>query len=487
MESHVQANEQRIHEPYQGLWRLVQTSVPVSCDSISILLRHGNRRFCRPILSCVDWSTHRLPLFCRIGMSLLSLHPCISNIDQLAFRANRSLRIDMSPLWATTPERLPNVGPRPGSPNNVVDSISDALDQLAATPSKKSRQPSPQTSPSSLTHDLQGYSKRVRLPQLPSTRSFPVNMQLSQRSSSLSLLEMTQTESIRYLATGEVPAHLQHRYNAAEVEEMEWSPSQTQSQHRAFNPPQSLQRQTQLFNETPTADQTSPFWYRVPPAPITPAQRLRNPPNQPRLRVASQEAKENFFKNITNRNPEDRADIEKLPTPDNESLRHGMEFAKQRFFPPQPPSEAGNTLADLLTSFSLGNSEPEPTVPAQTSSTIRHTGQSFALFLCLFFWSYTLSHPTEYSRNIMMTVMIACVLIGIRTILDNTTLKRAGTTMTLVEAMGACLGGIEITAALFEISEILAGKGHSGNCASIGTILTGGMMVHDIWLAFFGH
>ena len=87
----------------------------------------------------------------------------------------------------------------------------------------------------------------------------------------------------------------------------------------------------------------------------------------------------------------------------------------------------------------------------------------------------------------MMTVMIACVLIGIRTILDNTTLKRAGTTMTLVEAMGACLGGIEITAALFEISEILAGKGHSGNCASIGTILTGGMMVHDIWLAFFGH
>ena len=391
----------------------------------------------------------------------------------------------MSPLWATTPERLADVGPRPGSPNHVIDGMTDALDQLAATPSRKSRQPSPQSAPSSLAYNLQVNSKRVQPIQPPAIRNFPANNQLPHRRTSPSLLEMTQTDSVRYLATGELPAHLQHRYNAAEVEEMEWSPSQSHSQHRAFNPPR--QRQTQLFNETPTADQSSPFWYRVPAAPITPAQRLRNPPNQPRLRVVSQESKENFFNNITNRTPEGRADFGKLPTPDNESSHQGMEFAKQKFFPPQPPSEAGNTLADLLTSFSLGNTEPEPTLPAPAGSTIRHTGQGFALFLGLLFWSHILSNPSEYSKNIMMTVMIACVLIGIRTILDNTTLKRAGTTMTVVEAIGACLGGFEVAVALFEISEILAGNGYSGNCTSIGTMLTGGMMVHEMWLAFFGH
>ncbi|KAE9377775.1 hypothetical protein N431DRAFT_398819 [Stipitochalara longipes BDJ] len=411
--------------------------------------------------------------------------PCF--VILLAFRANRSLRIDMSPLWATTPERLPNVGPPSGSPNHVVDDMADALDQLVATPTRKSRQPSPQSPPSPITYGLPGYSKRIHPQQISSSGNFPASSQVPQRRTSPSLLEMTQAESVRYLATGELPVHLQHQDSANEVEEMEWSPSQSQSQHRAFNPPRSTQRQMQLFNEAPIGDRPSPFWYRVPPAPVTPAQRLRNPPNQPRLRVSSQETKENFFNNITNRIPENRADVGKLPIPDNESPRQGVEFAQQRFFPPQPPSEAGNTLADLLTSFSLGSSEPEPTSPTQAGSTTRHTCQSLALFLCLFFWNYTLSHSTEHSRNVMMTVMIACALIGIRTILDNTMLRRAGTKMARTEVMGACLGGLEVAAALYGVSQILAGNGYSENCASMGTVLTVGMMVHEIWLAFFGH
>lgn len=392
----------------------------------------------------------------------------------------------MSPLWASTPEKLPNVGPRSVSPNQGVDSMADALDQIAATPSKRSRQSSPPSPPSPVTYRLQGYPKRI-LSQLPSTKIVPASNLLPPGRTSPSLLEMTQAESVRYLATGEVPVRHQHRYTGNRVDEMEWSPSQSQSQHRAFNPPRSLQRQTQLFNEAPTGDQSSPFWYKVPPAPIAPAQRLRNPPNQPRLRVSSQETKENFFNNITHRKSIERAEVDRIPLLKNEVPRQGVEFAQQKFFPPQAPSEAGNTLADLLTSFSLGNSETESPSPAEAGSTTRHTCQSLALFLGLFFWNHTLYNLTEHSRNVMMTVMIVCALIGIRTVLDNTTFRRPGTKMTPAEGIGACLGGFEAAAALYGFSEIIAGNGDCENCASMGTILTGGMMVHEIWLAFFGH
>jgi hypothetical protein len=35
--------------------------------------------------------------------------------------------------------------------------------------------------------------------------------------------------------------------------------------------------------------------------------------------------------------------------------------------------------------------------------------------------------------------------------------------------------------------EILAGRANCEDCASLGTILIGGMLVHEIWLALFGH
>lgn len=308
-----------------------------------------------------------------------------------------------------------------------------------------------------------------------------------QGSTSPSLLEMTHAESVHYLATGEVPARLQQRYNVNETEEMEWTPSQTQSQHRAFNPPRSFQRQTQLFGETPTGDQPSPFWYKVPPAPITPAQRLRNPPNQPRLRVSSQETKENFFNNVTHRSSGSNAADGRPPLPRNEGSRQEVDFAQQKFFPPPPPSEAGNTLADLLTSFSLSNSETEAPKPARDSSATRHTCQSFALFLGLFFWNHALFNPTENSRNVMLTVMIACVCIGARTVLDNTIFTTVAKKMTMLQGLGACLGGLESTAAGYGIIEILADRGNCENCASLGTMLIGGMLVHEIWLALFGN
>jgi hypothetical protein len=324
--------------------------------------------------------------------------------------------------------------------------------------------------------------------QLSSTTTLPAS-KLFPQGRTVPLPLETQSEPIYHLATEDVAARLQHQYsNVNGGEEMEWSPSQDQSEHRAFNPPRSFQRQLQPFNEAPATEQPSPFWYKVPPAPITPAQRLRNPPNQPRLRVSSQETKQNFFNNITHKTSVvESGDASKQLLPQDTIPHKGVEFAQQRFFAPETPSEAGNTLADLLTSFSLGSSEIESTVAVEAGSTTRHICQGLALLLGLFFWNYAFVNPTQNSRNVMMTVMVACALIGVRTILDNTTLRKAGTKRRPGESAGICLGGLELVAAVYGISQIHAGNSNNDNLAPLGTVITGGMMVHEVWLAFFGH
>jgi hypothetical protein len=180
-------------------------------------------------------------------------------------------------------------------------------------------------------------------------------------------------------------------------------------------------------------------------------------------------------------------DTSKQLLPQDTIPHKGVEFAQQRFFAPETPNEAGNTLADLLTSFSLGNSDTESPNPVGTGSTTRHICQGLALFLGLFFWNNAFFNPTPHSRNVMMTVMLACALIGVRTILDNTTLRKAGTKIRPGESIGICLGGLELAAAAYGISQILARNSDNENFASLGTVLTGGMVAHEIWLAFFGH
>jgi len=53
---------------------------------------------------------------------------------------------------------------------------------------------------------------------------------------------MSEAESARYLATGELPPQLQQQYGEPDLGVMEWTPTQPQnSQYRAFNGPQQVQ------------------------------------------------------------------------------------------------------------------------------------------------------------------------------------------------------------------------------------------------------
>lgn len=269
------------------------------------------------------------------------------------------------------------------------------------------------------------------------------------------------------------------------IEEMDWSPSQsTQSQHRAFAPiVNNANSNTKLFSQTPVEPQNSPFWYKVPPAPISLAHQLRNPPNQPRLRVSSQEVKENFFRNVARKSgPEDSVQ------PDGS--QQDFAFAQQKFFPPPPPSEGGNSLADLMTSFSLSSVGDEVTavLKHKTSRTSRkrHVYQCVVLLLALIFWNQALYHPFEQTIYVLLAAMFACASIGIRTMIDSGIFSKHEKHNITAQFLGVILGAAETIAPIYGIALILVREADCVDCSSVGTILIGGMMVHQMWLASFG-
>lgn len=138
-------------------------------------------------------------------------------------------------------------------------------------------------------------------------------------------------------------------------DEMDWSPSQSRSTHRAFSVYRADQQEPQGFGQAPTEPKKGHFWYRVPPPPTTPAQRFFNPPNQPRLRKSPVTQPEISFRGaesgVAGSGPQmDSAD----------ESNSSIAFAQPSFFPPPAQNDPRNSLTDLFTdAFSLTPSQEE--------------------------------------------------------------------------------------------------------------------------------
>lgn len=287
--------------------------------------------------------------------------------------------------------------------------------------------------------------------------------------------------ALKGLSLGDYPVRSSQAIVPVPVDEdqdmMDWTPVQSQSKHRAFNSIRPSEPGTQLFGQAPVKSKPSAMWFHVPPAPISPAHRLRNPPNQPRLRVSSQEVKQNFFNAARQSNepgPGPSAEIGGGPSMGG-GMSRNVQFSQQKFFPPAPPSESGEKLAELMTSFSL-SSDPEIPEVTTIGYNLRHVCQAFALLLGLLFWNRVLYDPSEHTKNATLAVMSGCGLIGARTILDNLQCSPRG----LVQNAGAVLGAVEIAAAGYGIQEILAGRVHSEYSAPLGSLLIGAMAVYEM-------
>jgi len=358
--------------------------------------------------------------------------------------ARRCLVVDMTPLWNSTPERL-RVESTPGTTDNGGNSMSDILDEIAGTSSKgKSQSPlsiSLNSREGNLRDSLDRPQQYGRDHQANSQISSPRNTYATSRSfepinnygeplrysngsstnfssrnaresaytqqyegarkrstyippsTDLPVAEMTQMEYFQYLQTGQLPNRL--NTEPIDVEPMDWAPTRPQQEfqpkHRALNPALNPQYKAQPFGSSSTTfNEPSPFHGKLPPAPITPAQRLRNPPNQARLTVSSEEKKQNFFNRMTGKNSNDRADGN---IGDSVQSKREMEIAPPKFFAPERPgNDLGNQLADLLTGFSLSADENENSSRrVKRRFRKRYFIQVIIIIAGLYLWKYTSS------------------------------------------------------------------------------------------------
>ncbi|OIW27151.1 hypothetical protein CONLIGDRAFT_415399 [Coniochaeta ligniaria NRRL 30616] len=143
------------------------------------------------------------------------------------------------------------------------------------------------------------------------------------------------------------------------VEEMDWSPSATsKSQHRAFSSYRDPGPANSGFSQAPTEAKKGAFWYHVPPAPVSPAARLFNPPNQPRLRNINVDS-------TSPTSPTKTVSFRHTPVGTDGRVNVGgagggadrqppVAFARPSFFPPPPENDPRNGLAEVFEeSFSL--------------------------------------------------------------------------------------------------------------------------------------
>ena len=134
-----------------------------------------------------------------------------------------------------------------------------------------------------------------------------------------------------------------------ESDSMDWTPSQ-----QSLRPTPSRHIQPTQIRIEP-----SPFHGVLPPAPVSQAQQLRNPPNQLSFHKASSKKQENFFKNMTGKivstDDEERPQTRPSDSPVSSSR---LKIASPRFFPSDQRTDTG--LESLFTAaFSLKDEPPE--------------------------------------------------------------------------------------------------------------------------------
>ncbi|PNH32691.1 hypothetical protein BJF96_g3881 [Verticillium dahliae] len=245
-------------------------------------------------------------------------------------------------------------------------------------------------------------------------------------------------------------AHVQYS------EEMEWSP--TQSRHRAFNDFGAPGRQSQAFGDSPTNPSASPFWYKVPPAPTTPAERLRKASN-PILRSKPVGPEAVFFP--TNSQP---LNTGARPSDSNKSKRK-VSFAQPSFFasPKSNPSDPRSTLADMLgSSFNLsqdGDSDQDnanresPDIELKMIRPLRNPAARdrfidiFTLGSLIASWLHVTSASYTYTWDVMLGSMALSVAVALHLTSDAFYGLRIGQIPRQLAMANSILGVAEVAAA----------------------------------------
>ncbi|KAI0193762.1 Ima1 N-terminal domain-containing protein [Xylaria flabelliformis] len=277
-------------------------------------------------------------------------------------------------------------------------------------------------------------------------------------------------------------------------DEMDWSPSA--SQHRAFSSynPYKVKNTNPRFSDAPTEPKSGPIWYKVPPAPINPAQRLRNPPMRPIIRESPKGEKESFFRS-DGRQPLD------FGSSYHENLAE-LPIAPPKFHAPEPIDDPRDGLSSMFAhSFSI-SPDPEErigrsvrtrgTADLQRDSdiipnrTMTRTAELIALFAALCSWIFALSSEEHYGRSLALASIIVCLMVSIRLAADLEVDNqiRGATRSSTVNLSLAKLALVQVGAVILFMWKIWSESASSASSGTLGNTMFGGIIAHQIWHIF---
>lgn len=266
------------------------------------------------------------------------------------------------------------------------------------------------------------------------------------------------------------------------ADEMDWSPSQPQ--HRAFQPSSPKRPTTRSsFGESPTQTNGGAFWYKVPPAPTSPAQRHRNPPNKPVLRKNMASSSDVFFSSAMRNNAAGGAAASKDESAD-------VTFKQPSFFA-KPDNDEASSLADLLgQSFTLSQGDsPEKVKPKKSLWTVKTVGQKptrrrnvelIGLLILLPLWFLTTFVSVPYEEYIQGSILATAGAIALSSTSDGSGDNADDAAPRLSDALLSGLGVIELGGACWLGWEVWTAR---HDVSTHGTALLGSMVLHQIWKA----
>ncbi|KAL6411424.1 hypothetical protein AUP68_05134 [Ilyonectria robusta] len=384
----------------------------------------------------------------------LSAHMVMAIVMNLIhILAQRSIRIDTTPLFGThsttvSPKQFKTKAKperRREEPKTFSDLLNEALDEPAAPPQ-------------------QDTFNRPLMNSLP--QPYPRNNPIQTRESPLT--------GLGSLGISQTPRRTQEPQYS---DEMDWTPTQShESPHRAFR---DMPGPTRAFGAAPLKPEGSPFWYKVPPAPTNPAQRLRNP-NAPILRSKPVEEESVFFRasdrTQTEAKKEDAANVA---------------FKQPSFFAPATENDEANSLADLLNqSFSLSQENPQPAsttraprwTPARQHSDFQiqsPLGVELIILACLLaLWLLTVAVSVPFGRELQLAVLSAAGTIALRVTGETSQETKEEEAPSTATYVGSVLSVIELAAVCWLGWEVWKSE---MDTSRYGTGVLVSMLGHQFW------
>lgn len=276
--------------------------------------------------------------------------------------------------------------------------------------------------------------------------------------------------------------------NEDEFEEMDWTPSQ-----------QSLTLQARYRATPPKVIQPSPFYGRLPPAPLSQAHKLRNPPNQPTFRQATLAQKQSFFSRGRTRldtDDQSEASSECFNSPGKSIMKSEVsspKFAEPRFFPQSDYDRDTGLESIFSTAFTI-DEEPHELRVARELKQRSADGPSHeislsklqAISLVTLASSFTAWIFALYIPGLAVYIRPPCLgvatLVAGRGLFETIRKGKVYWKWSDMFVYGLELCASTVLAKINTNFSRIKVKNHTDEASSLGTLLLGIMLLQELWI-----